>query len=312
LVEGSTSSTLDRLESVVIGDASTLLEALAYFDFTAAQWCARGKGLDRDWDQGGKRQEDLSWDTFLLFQELDNASLVAWWWQRQENQDNKLGRLVKEVEEAENWLVERVDLFLGLATDAADVLSNLRHDLDSKDPLLWRTALKHRRIEEARDDVELAPTRQELIRSINPNSRSQLEQVSPAILATDIQYAQAASAAPLDDPFFKRLAAESPENVAVLDYQQAWARFIAATSLGTSTRESWLDQFLKLALNEPLEGEWALRLRAAERIAKERDWQRRYLHTGILDLEPRSFPDLSALATWLHELVSPPPENSTT
>ena len=167
LAEGPSGESLSSLERVVTDDTVALGAAIASLVFHAAQWCQRVEELDRAWATAEQDEEDLDWQTYTLFEELDRVSLACWWLRKQtEEVTETVDRLSREIEAAEACLAVKVNLFLCLATDAAAVLSDSRPDLDSTEPQLWDTLLKHRRIEEARDQIELSPRCEDLIKAI--------------------------------------------------------------------------------------------------------------------------------------------------
>ena len=167
LAEGPSVESLTSLERVVADDAVALRAAVTSLGFQAAQWRQRVEELDRAWDAAEQAEEGLDWQTYTLFEELDRASLACWWLRKQtEEATDAVERLYREIEAAEAYHAEKVNLFLCLATDAAAILSDSRRDLDRTEPCLWDTLLKHRRIEDARDQIELSPRRTDMIRPI--------------------------------------------------------------------------------------------------------------------------------------------------
>jgi hypothetical protein len=104
-----------------------------------------------------------------LFERLDRAALVVWAADRLSGPaagGEHLAAARRALAQTEDFLAERADLFLCLAGDVAAVLSNVRAGLEDDEPELWETLLKHRRIEEARDEIERSPDRYRLFSAL--------------------------------------------------------------------------------------------------------------------------------------------------
>jgi hypothetical protein len=148
----------DRLDALARADASRLVrQASAKPLLDADDWLRRAGELDRAWDQGEADPQELDWQAHQLFQDLDRASLAAWAMSRLTLPDVDAARSPdgsQALVRAEEFLTARVDLFVCLASDAAAVLSSARPGLEDDETELWETLLKHRRIEEARDQLE--------------------------------------------------------------------------------------------------------------------------------------------------------------
>ncbi|MHB1557724.1 MAG: hypothetical protein ACYC61_09610, partial [Isosphaeraceae bacterium] len=158
------------LDKVIHGDTDLLLRAIMSHDFDCERWLCEMKKLDRDWDECCEEAEELEWRTRTAFDELDRTELFAWFAATKAPSDTRIqawsASLSGRCDAAEQFLAERPDLFLCLATDLAAAIASSRPGLEESDPLLWETLGKHRRIEEARDEVELAPSRQAILASV--------------------------------------------------------------------------------------------------------------------------------------------------
>ncbi len=294
-----------RLDEVVAADAGALAVALTALVFRADEWRRRVDELDLAWDAGDIDEEELDWQTYLLFEELDQTSLACWFLSNQVgDRSEPVERIAREVDQANAHLTDKAIVFLSLGTDAVAVLSDSQPDLESSDLSLWRTLLKHARIEAARDEVERRPDRAQLVTAIGGEKQEWTTRLpaEAASRAAELQYAQAASG-PAADPLFRELGRASPEDIPAADYRSASARFLASTAQGTSVREAWRDRFLTLAREQPLDEEWLIRLYRAENLAGERDWQRHFQNVQVLQLEPRPFTGLTDLAGWVRALV---------
>jgi hypothetical protein len=166
----------DRLNLLVRDEAARLVQ-LAYAAplLDGADWLRRAEDLDRAWDEGEEDLQELDWQAHELFERLDRASLAAWAVEKLAEPDTDAGRLAAAREalaRAEEFLAARSDVFLCLATDAAAVLSSVRPGLEEDEAGLWETLLKHRRIEEARDELEMPPARAALLAAARQNGSS--------------------------------------------------------------------------------------------------------------------------------------------
>jgi len=155
-----------RLDALVQTETATLARAVLQTPlFDADDWIRRAEKLDRAWEEG-EEEDELDWRAYQLFGDLDGAGLALWALRKLLSAEvaPPPGTIDEELERARRFLAERVDLFLGLATDVAAVLSDSRRGLEETDFDLWETLLPHRRIEETRDEMEVLPTRGELER----------------------------------------------------------------------------------------------------------------------------------------------------
>ncbi len=267
----------------------------------------RAKDLDRAWDEGEEDPQELDWQAHELFECLDRASLAVWAVEQLAGSRMDAEWLAASREslwQAQEFLAARVDLFLCLATDVAAVLSSVRPGLADDEPGLWETLLKHRRIEEARDELETPPDRIALLasarlRPVVPVSASE----SRGREAADVQFEMAAGG-PESSALLDRLAAESPAEP--VDYRRAWAHFLAACYAQTPAAGAWLKAFLAAAAAAgPLNPDWKERVDSVRGLAKQRDWPRRYANDKVFSLEPRSPHTAEELLLWLRELVGP-------
>ena len=151
----------ERLDVLVRIQSLRLVElACAEPVLDTDDWLRRVSDLDLAWDAGEEDPEELDWQAHELFEALDRAALAAWAVDSLAGRDAAGARLAREREataRAEEFLAMRVDLFICLATDVAAVLSSVRPGLEDDETALWETLLKHRRIEEARDELETPP-----------------------------------------------------------------------------------------------------------------------------------------------------------
>lgn len=173
-----------RADEVIRDDAALLLQAVISHEFDCASWLREMEKLDSDWDQASEEPEELEWRTREAFDALDRAELLAWFatTKNTSNPDVQawLASLPEQYEGAERFIADRPDLFLCLATDLAAVIASSRPALEETDPLLWETLGKHRRIEEARDEVELTPSRHAALVGVPRLSRSLRKAGTPA------------------------------------------------------------------------------------------------------------------------------------
>jgi hypothetical protein len=166
LAAGKADRDEDRLQAMVREDAPRLTGlACAEPLFDLDDWLLCAEYLDRAWDKGEEEAEELDWQTHELFERLDRAGLTLWAVQELAGPGADVeGQATARLVRAEEFLAERVDLFVCLATDVAAVLSSLRPGLE-EEPQLWETVLKHRRIEEERDELAAVPGRAALLAS---------------------------------------------------------------------------------------------------------------------------------------------------
>jgi hypothetical protein len=158
----------ERLKVLVRDDAIRLTRLACVKPlFDLDDWLQRAESLDRAWDEGAEEAEELDWQTQGLFERLDRAALMLWAVQELAgpSADAECLAAARRLAKAEEFLAERVDLFVCLATDVAAVLSSLRPGLE-EETQLWETVLKHRRIEEERDELATPPGRAALLASV--------------------------------------------------------------------------------------------------------------------------------------------------
>ena len=184
------SEVLHRLDEVIHDDTALFLEAIISHDFDCESWLREMEELDADWDLGREEAEELEWRTREAFDALDRTELLAWFAATKFPSDARiqawLESLAGRCEEAERFIADRPDLFLCLATDLAAAIASSRPGLEETDPLLWETIGKHRRIEEARDEVELAPPRHVILAGVPRRVSGDVmaESSSKAVVAT--------------------------------------------------------------------------------------------------------------------------------
>jgi ATP-dependent helicase HepA len=159
--------TFCRVDEAIRDDTSLFLEAIVSHDFDCESWLREMEKLDTDWDLGREKAEDLEWRTREAFDALDRTELFAWFAATKVPSDARIQAWLESVSErcegTEQFIADRPDLFLCLATDLAAVIASSRPGLEETHPLLWETLGKHRRIEEARDEVEQAPSRHDVL-----------------------------------------------------------------------------------------------------------------------------------------------------
>jgi hypothetical protein len=142
-----------RLERLVRGDAENLAAAALGRPFAAA-WTDRVWQLarDRDCAEAAEVLEECDQRARELFEELDRHDLAAYAAGVLLPADHTLrGRLAQrreELDEAEDLFAEEADLFATAASLTETMLAAYRPDLDHADEALWRTTLKHARLEE--------------------------------------------------------------------------------------------------------------------------------------------------------------------
>jgi hypothetical protein len=190
---------LRRLNEAVEADRRLLLDAVQSYRFDVEAWKERIQKIEASWDRSDQKAEELEWQTHLAFEELDRAQLFLWFEARFGRSEQPVPPLSgvapigtgnlsysesgsglrgsawsdplrKACEEAERFLAEQLDLFVCLSMDVSEVLACSPPDLEVSDPALWETLLKHRRIEEARDEAELAIPRREILARVPPGS----------------------------------------------------------------------------------------------------------------------------------------------
>ena len=125
-----------------------------------------------------------------VFDALDRVELFSWFAATKVPSDLRIEARLKSFsrncEQAERFIADRPDFFLCLATDLAAVIASSRPGLEETDPGLWETLGKHRRIEEARDEVELAPSRHAILAGV-------LRRVSGDVMAESLSKAEVAT-----------------------------------------------------------------------------------------------------------------------
>jgi hypothetical protein len=245
----------DRLNALVLEEAARLVHAAGEGTiFDTEDWLRRAEELDRAQDTGSEDADELHWQAHDLFERLDRADLALWSLEKLGGPDQNADRLASArsaLGQADAYLTSRTDLFLALALDVADVLSAIPMDLDEREPELWATLLRHRRIEEAQDDLEASPDRATLLASarservgtVRPASQAQArvtpDDRSPLLM-------QAAGTGPETGAPLHHLARASPMEAPTTDPGLALAHFLAATWLNTGLQESWRRAFLEL------------------------------------------------------------------
>jgi superfamily II DNA or RNA helicase len=180
---------LRRADEVIRTDGALFFEAILAHDFDGVSWLREMEKLDADWDHGREDAEELEWRTREAFDELDRTELFAWFVTTKAPSESRIRGWLESVppncEDAERFIADRPDLFLCLATELAGVVAFSRPGLEEADPRLWTTLGKHRRIEEARDEVELAPSRRAILASVAHGDRrvAAADHVKPAAAA---------------------------------------------------------------------------------------------------------------------------------
>jgi len=178
------------VDEVIQDDTALFLEAIISHNFDCESWLRQMEKLDADWDLGREEAEELEWRTREAFDALDRMELFAWFAFTTVPSDARIQAWLKSLpgrcEGAEQFIADRPDLFLCLATDLAAVIASSRPGLEETDPLLWETLGKHRRIEEARDEVELAPSRHVILAGVPRRvfGKVMAESHSKAVVAT--------------------------------------------------------------------------------------------------------------------------------
>ena len=164
------SKAAQRLDQIVHADAVRLFDEVLSHHFDYDSWQTKMVELDADWDRGHEAAEELEWRTQETFNSLDRTELLAWFVEMRAPSDVRVRSWLDLVREhcarAEQFLAERSDLFLCLATELADLIASSRPELAETEPILWETLGKHRRIEEARDEVELRCSRTALLAAV--------------------------------------------------------------------------------------------------------------------------------------------------
>jgi hypothetical protein len=158
------------LAELIRDQREVFLEATLTTPFDGDSWRKEMAKIDAEWDLGWETAEELEWQTQMRFDSLDQAELLAWFAAKHGCSAPRVQAWVpsfrEQCEAAETFLANRTDLFICLATDLAAVIACSRPGLETNEPDLWETLGKHRRIEEAREEVELAPTRQHLLANV--------------------------------------------------------------------------------------------------------------------------------------------------
>jgi hypothetical protein len=310
-------------------DAATLLAALRQAS-EPAEWLERSRELDRAWDFAVRQDalRELEMAAVDLFDRLDRHSLALCMARRLDsgNEAADLTRRAEQLAQAEGFFAQHVDAFLPAAPLASAVMAACRPDLEEADPELWRTTRKHRRLEEAWKEAEaigsppcLTERDKQVIQAKvalwvaevaeESQSRRTLTLPFPGRFSERESVTQPMAAGPAAEKhrLLRELASQSPADVPTDGFRRAWAHLLASASQGSDVREVWLRHFLALAeAAEPLDPEWADRLRRAQALEQDRDWERSLRDDGVLRLEPRPFSSLADLAHWLQELVSSP------
>ncbi len=159
----------DRLDDLVRAEAARLVRLASQETvLDVDDWLRQGKDLDRAWEAGDDEAEEIDWRTHQLFERLDRAALTVCAVGMLDSTDadaDGLAAASDALARADSFLAERTDLFLCLATDVAAVLSAVRPGLEGQQPELWDTLLRHRRVEDARDQMEAPLDRTAWLRS---------------------------------------------------------------------------------------------------------------------------------------------------
>ena len=167
---------LQTLEQIIRDDGALILEAILSHEFDCEAWQRQMEQLDDAWDLGREEAEELEWRTREAFDALDRTELLAWFATTRHASDTRvqdwLGAVRERCAGAERFLTDRSDLFLCLATDLAAVVASSRPELEEAQPLLWETLGKHRRIEEARDEVEFTPSQNTVLARVPRRTRA--------------------------------------------------------------------------------------------------------------------------------------------
>ncbi len=164
------SETLRRVDDVIRDDAGLLLDAIFSDEFDRERWLREMEKIDTEWELGRLEADELEWRTREAFDALDRTELFAWFAAHRAAPDARIQAWLESSRErcegAEHFIAERPELFLCLASDMAAVIASSRPGLEESDPRLWETLGKHRRIEEARDEVELISSRHALLAGV--------------------------------------------------------------------------------------------------------------------------------------------------
>jgi hypothetical protein len=168
---------LPRLDEVIRDDAANFLAVALASRFEYESWRREVEQIDTAWDRDLSREEaeELEWRSEQAFNGLDHAELLAWFAVKQAPGDPRVQGWVeplrRECQAAGAFIAERPDRFLCLASDLAHVIACSRPGLETDDPQLWETLGKHRRIEEARDEVELTLSGREILGLLRRTAR---------------------------------------------------------------------------------------------------------------------------------------------
>jgi SNF2 family DNA or RNA helicase len=186
------SDILRRADEVIHDDMSRFLDAMLSHDFNFESWHRVMDDLDTDWDSNCLEADELEWRTSQAFEALDRTELFAWFAVANSPSDKRihswLESLPEQCERAEQFVAERPDLFLCLATDLAATIAWSRPGLEASAPQLWESLGKHRRIEEAREEIELIPSRETVLAGI---SRAANRTTKSTLLASNVTAALA-------------------------------------------------------------------------------------------------------------------------
>jgi hypothetical protein len=181
------------VDEIIRDDRVLLLEAILSHDFDFDSWLQEMEKLDADWDLAGEEAEELEWRTRTAFDRVDRTELLAWFAAKKAPSDARVRAWLASVpgkcDRAERFIADRSDRFLCLASDLAAVIASSRPGLEETDPRLWETLGKHRRIEEAREEVELAPRRDAVLAGVARGTPEPVPMaVDPAYLLRDNQF----------------------------------------------------------------------------------------------------------------------------
>ncbi len=154
--ETKDASLVERLNALVQGDLTQLVESVLKFDFPD-DCVESGKELDEAWDFliESDKIDDLECAIREMFYSLDRFSLAIY----------AVGRLApylcsspqfqdlqRRLDSAEEYLQLNADVFLSAAIYASTLFDAYRPDLFDFDQQLWETTLKHRCLQELIDD----------------------------------------------------------------------------------------------------------------------------------------------------------------
>jgi hypothetical protein len=144
------------IQQLIENDVRRIVERFAEGPFPDT-WCATADELDEAWDNtiddtAIAELERESRDLFDLLDRFGLALYAAHKLAERSTDEARLSETEERVRQAEQYLATYPDRFLPAATYATALLEAYRPDLDSFDEQLWRTTLKHRRLQELLDE----------------------------------------------------------------------------------------------------------------------------------------------------------------